>query len=237
MRKPFPRLLTLITIPVLIGLFLLSCTRQTATETSESISSFVAPSETPEFIPTAPAGAQEMVILSYEEDGYAHLFAYIPEKMPLTRLTSGDWDDVAPAPSLDGKRIAFASNRNGFWDLYLLDLTGGDLMQLTDTPRYEGAPTWSPDGTFLAYEVYDNDNLEIFIGPSEDPTQNAIQLTNSPNADYAPAWSPGGRKIAFISNGDVMLADLDKTSDNRFTNLSNTELAAESHPIWSPDGM
>jgi TolB protein len=178
-----------------------------------------------------------MVILSYEEDGYAHLFAYIPEKMPLTRLTSGDWDDVAPAASPDGKRIVFASNRNGFWDLYLLDLTSGDLVQLTDTPRYEGAPTWSPDGTFLAYEVYDNDNLEIFIGPSEDPAQNAIQLTNSPNADYAPAWSPGGRKIAFISNGEVMLADLDKTSDNRFTNLSNTELAAESHPIWSPDGM
>jgi TolB protein len=236
MRKSFLRLLTLITIPALIGSSLLSCTRQIATESPEIVSTFATETETPEFIPSASAGTQEMVILSYEEDGYAHLFAYIPEKMPLTRLTSGDWDDVAPAASPDGKKIAFASNRNGFWDLYLLDLTNGDLTQLTDTPRYEGAPTWSPDSSFLAYEVYVNENLEIFIGPSEDPAQNAIQLTDSPNADYSPTWSPGGRQIAFISNGEVVLADLDKTSENRFTNLSNTELAEESHPVWSPDG-
>jgi TolB protein len=235
MRKPSPRLSSVITIPVLIGL-LLGCTRQIAIESPEVVSTFATLTETPEFIPTAPAGAQEMVILSYEEDGYAHLFAYIPEKMPLTRLTFGDWDDVSPAASPNGERIAFASNRNGFWDLYLLDLTDGDLTQLTDTPGYEGAPTWSPDSSFLAYEAYDNENLEIFVGPWENPAQNAIQLTVSSDADYAPAWSPGGRQIAFISNGEVILADLDKTGESRFANLSNTELAEESHPVWSPDG-
>jgi TolB protein len=235
MRKSFPRFLTLIAIPVLIGL-LFGCARQIATDAPQVVSTFATSTDTPEFIPTAPAGAQEMVIFSYEEDGYAHLFAYIPERMPLKRLTSGDWDDVSPAASPDGKRIAFASNRSGFWDLYLLDLANGDLTQLTDTPGYEGAPTWSPDGAYMAYEVYVNDNLEIFVGPSENPSQNVTNLTISPNADYAPAWSPGGRAIAFISNGEVILADLDKTGDSRFTNLSNTELAEESHPVWSADG-
>jgi len=235
MRKLFPRLATFITIPILLGL-LFSCTRQIAMEPPEIVSTLATFTDTPEIIPTVADGAQEMVILSYEEDGYAHLFAYIPGKMPITRLTSGDWDDAAPAASSDGKNIAFASNRGGFWDLYRLDLTNGDIKQLTDTPEYEGAPTWSPDGSFLAYEVYDNENLEIFVGPWENPAQNAIRLTESPNADYAPTWSPGGRQIAFISNGEVILADLDKTGESRFTNLSNTELAAESHPVWSPDG-
>ena len=238
MQKPFPRLATLITIPVLIAL-LISCNQQYATGSPEVVPTFATPTDTnaPESAPTATAAdTQEMVILSYEENGYAHLFAYIPERMPLTRLTSGKWDDVSPAARPDGKQIAFSSNRNGNWDLYLLDLTNGTVTQQTDTPGYEGAPTWSPDGTFIAYESYENDNLDIFVGSSENPAENPIQLTESPNADYAPAWSPGGRQIAFISNGEVMLADLDKTGEDRFTNLSKTELAAESHPVWSPDG-
>jgi TolB protein len=157
-------------------------------------------------------------------------------RLPLTRLTANDWDDIAPAASPDGQRIAFASNRSGFWDLYLLDLTTGDVIQLTDSPEYEGAPSWSPDGSFLVYEAYRNDNLNIAIGPAANPLEDAVSLTSSPSSDHSPAWAPGGRQIAFISDGEVILADLDKPEEERFTNLSNTGLASESHPVWSPDG-
>src|SRR5262245_18153834 len=115
MQKPLLRFHTPVILLTLVGLFLLSCSPQIATETSELTLATIFPTETPEFIPTGPSGAREMVILSYEEDGYAHLFAYIPEKMPLTRLTNGTWDDISPAASPDGKKIAFASNRSGFW--------------------------------------------------------------------------------------------------------------------------
>jgi TolB protein len=215
-------------------LFLAGCIQATVeTPTPENTPR---PTATEEFIPVIPKNAQEMVIFSFEEDGYAHLFAYIPGVMPLTRLTSGDWDDITPSPSPDGEKIAFASNRDGFWDLYLLNLTSGETTRLTDTARYEGAPTWSPDGEFLAYEAYINENLEIVVGPADDPISNAVQLTNSPAADHSPAWAPDGRQIAFISNGEVILANLDRTDESRFRNLSNTELASESHPVWSPDG-
>ncbi len=175
-------------------------------------------------------------MFSFEEDGYSHLFAYIPDTLPLTRITSGDWNDIDPAPSPDGEKIAFASNRNGFWDLYLLEVSTGDVTQLTDTPEYEGSPTFSPDGSFIAFESYTNDNLEIVIGPADDPLKDAIRMTTSPASDHSPAWAPDGRHIAFISNGELILADLDKADNSRFQNLSKTDLAAESHPVWSPDG-
>ena len=221
----------------LVSILILSaCKQETVSLTPESETSAPEPTATEDFVPVVSNGAREIVIFSIEEDGYSHLFSYIPDQMPLTRLTNGDWDDITPAPSPDGTKIAFASNRLGHWDLFLMDLSSGDLTQLTDTPEYDGAPSWSPDGSFLAYESYREENLEIIVGPADDPTNGAIRLTTSPATDHSPAWAPGGRQIAFISDGDVFLADLDRTNDARFQNLSNTPLAIESHPVWSPDG-
>src|SRR5215207_6683729 len=234
MLKIPSRLLTLTAILCLIILLLLGCTPQ-VTVTPEIINTN-APTATEEFIPVVSKNAEEIVIFSFEEDGYAHLFAYSPNKLPLMRITSGVWDDINPSASPSGEKIAFASNRNGFWDLYLLDLSTGEITQLTDTPEFEGSPTWSPDGSFMAFEAYINENLEIVVGPSDDPLSNPVRLTTSPASDHSPAWAPDGRHIAFISNGEVILADLDKTDGGRFQNLSKTELAAESHPVWSSDG-
>lgn len=237
MRKTtLSRSFTLTAILCIIVLTLLGCAPQ-VTLTPETITTIASPTATQETIPiVAESNARDMIILSFEEDGFAHLFAYVPNHMPLTRITSGNQDDIAPSPEPGGNKIAFASNRSGYWDLYLMDLSTGEITQLTNTPEYESAPTWSPDGTFLAYETYTDDNLEIAVGPAEDPLDNAIHLTNSPAADYSPAWAPGGRHIAFVSDGEIILADLDKTDGSRFTNLSNTDYAAESHPVWSPDG-
>ena len=234
MPKIFSRLSSLIAILIVIALSILGCSQQ-ITETP-AFESTPKPTATEDFIPIVPKNAEEMVIFSFEENGYAHLFAYIPDQLPLTRLTSGDWDNITPSPSPDGEKLAFASNRGGQWDLYLLDLQSGDVAQLTDTPEYEGSPTWSPDGTFLAYEAYLHDNLDIVVGPADDPAKDAVRLTTSPASDHSPAWAPDGRHIAFISNGEVILADLDKTEEARFQTLSNTPLASEAHPVWSPDG-
>ncbi|MDL1912227.1 hypothetical protein FBQ81_16290 [Chloroflexi bacterium CFX6] len=224
----------LLPIPLILAALLAACSQETLQ--TPTLEEPPRPTVTKESTPIVQDEAQEIVILSIEEDGYAHLFAYVPNQLPLTRLTNGNWDDIAPAPSPDGKGIAFASNRLGYWDLFLMDLASGELTRLTNTPEYEGAPSWSPDGSFLAYEAYRNENLEIIVGPSDDPANGAIHLTASPAADHSPAWAPGGRQIAFISNGEVVLADLDKTGDNRFQNLSNTPYAVESHPVWSADG-
>jgi TolB protein len=235
MPKTLARFSTLTSILSLILLALLGCSPQ-VTPTPETTISFEPTATEVEIIPTARRNSQEIAIFSFEEDGYAHLFMYMPGKMPLTRITAGDWDDITPAPSPDGQRVAFTSNRSGFWDLYLLDLESGDVTQLTNTPEYEGAPTWSPDGTFMAFEAYEDENLNIFVGRATDPLSEPIPLTTSWSSDHSPAWAPDGRHIAFVSDGEVILADLDETDGSRFQNLSNTELASEAHPVWSPDG-
>jgi TolB protein len=188
---------------------------------------------------------QGLILLALDDGAYTHLFAYQPQEsgsgqpLPLARLTSGPWDDITPALSPDGLQVAFASNRNGYWDLYLLDLPSGQLTRLTDTLAYEAAPSWSPDGQWLAYEAYQNDNLDIRIQSTSDPNE-IIPLTEHMASDHSPAWSPGGRQIAFVSTRsgepEIWLADLDKPEDQRFIDISQTPLGADRHPAWSPDG-
>jgi TolB protein len=181
-----------------------------------------------------------LMIVSMSDGGYSNLYAFRPgEANAFLRLTCGAWQDITPSFSPDGTRLAFASNRDGQWDLYTLDLSSGKTSRLTDTPAYEASPSWSPDGRWLAYEAYqegDTANLDIFILPL-DGSQAPIQLTDDPAADFAPAWSPQGRQIAFVStrggNRDIWLADLNNVG---FRDISRTPGAAEDHPAWSPDG-
>jgi TolB protein len=188
-----------------------------------------------------PAG-DGAAFLSILEGGQSHLFAFSTERQKLLRLTMGDWDDITPAVSPDGSRLAFASNRSGHWDLYVMSLEDGGIRQLTNTISYEASPTWSPDGLWLAYEAYLQDektgSLDIVISPL-DGSQEPMRLTFDASADFSPTWSPQGRKIAFVSSrsGDleVWQADLDK-AQSRFTNLSRDPVSDESHPAWSPDG-
>jgi len=189
------------------------------------------------------------LILSIREGKDIHLFAYQPfledwsgigyTALPLTRITSGPFQDIAPAISPDGSSVAFASNRNGPWDIHILDLITGEIRQFTNTYAYDGNPTWSPDGEWLAYESYRVNNLEILI-QDINKTSGEIPLTNHPGADYAPNWSKQGRLISFIStrNGlqEVWYADLDSREVDKAVPVANLPGASIDHPTWSPEG-
>ncbi len=172
------------------------------------------------------------------QEGYTHLWAYVPGDAAPVRLTNGPWNDRDPALSPDLSQVAFASDRGGPWDLYLLVIRTGEIRRLTETMGYEGHPTWSPDGRWLSFEAYYDGDFDLWILPV-DGSQPPIQLTNHPGLDLSPAWDPLGRRIAFVSDRaglpDVFLADLDR-ADDRFTNLTQSGDYAESWPVFSRDG-
>ena len=191
------------------------------------------------------AWEQGLLVLSLQEGLDSHLFVYQPvaqdsgSVLPFLRLTSGSWQDIAPALSPDGQQLAFASNRGGQWDIYLLDLASGEIDRLTASLAYDSSPSFSPDGLWLAYESFIDDNLEIVIAPI-DGSQDAIRLTHYLGVDSSPAWSPKGRQVAFVSTrggrNHIWIADLDKTGDDRFLELSRSFEATAKHPVWSSDG-
>jgi LysM repeat protein len=64
------------------------------------------------------------------------------------RLTT-EQNDTAPAGSQG--RVAFMSDRNGNWEVYVVNMDGGGLKRLTDNAAADGLPTWSPDGKSIAF--------------------------------------------------------------------------------------
>lgn len=179
------------------------------------------------------------LVLDAREGGWDRLWAFSPGAAGLAPLVSGEWNDQQPAAAPDGSAIAFASDRDGAWDIYVLDLPTGAVRRVTETPAYEGWPSWSPDGRWLAVESYADGDLDIWV-LSVDGSSPPIQLTNEAGADTSPAWDPRGRRIAFISDRsgqpDLYLADLDIPDEDRIRNLTQTTEAAERDPAFSPSG-
>ncbi|MFN2227533.1 MAG: protein kinase domain-containing protein [Anaerolineae bacterium] len=59
--------------------------------------------------------------------------------------------ETNPEASPDGRYVAFMSQRDGNWEVYLADLDGGEPRRLTRSPGNDGLPAWSPDGRWLAF--------------------------------------------------------------------------------------
>lgn len=159
------------------------------------------------------------------------------ERNPI-RLTNDPADDRDPAWAPDGRRLAFASRRDGNWDIYVSDLTAGSISRMTFGLEFEAGPEWSPDGQWLVYESYRGQNLDIYAMPVDGSTP-PQRLTDHPAPDFSPAWSPDGRQIAFASwrdgNQDIYVFSLDDPS--AIINVTNTPNRNEDYPAWSPDGV
>lgn len=209
------------------------------TSTDELVD-YVKPTSTSIKITTDPSSIDEFVILSMNVDQKSKLYLFDPQKNSFTQLFNDPYERIHPALSENQEMIAYSAKINGYWDLYFLDLVSGIETRVTDTHEYEGAPTWSPDNQYLAYESYKHGNLDIFIQDVSDLNKPPIQLTSDEFAQFSPAWSPKGDEIAFVSTEndeeEIYIAKL-STLENRFVQITDRPNLPDLNPKWSPDGQ
>ncbi len=107
--------------------------------------------------------------------------------------------DISPQFSPDGKRIAFASNRDGHTEIWAGGSDGSGLAELTTlrSPRC-GSPRWSPDGTEIVFDSLAAGSNDIWmVGSDGGPPE---QLTTEPSNEARPSFSRDGRWIYFRSD-------------------------------------
>lgn len=245
---------------LLISILLNSCSRESGSPTSAplpthrqntpsqtsspvfeiTVTSTATPTSLPIVDEKVPTEDRGIIVFSMGDGGRHHLFAYHPNYLPISRLTTGEWDDRDPAISPDGNFMVFASNRSGQWDLYLWDLRSNTINQLTNSVDFEADPDWSPDNQWITYESYANGQSNIHIRSVFDASAAPIQLTEDTGNNLDPSWSPLGRQIAFSTNRsgkyEIWTAQLDSV-DNRFSKLAGGNDFDYFNPSWSPDGL
>ena len=138
-----------------------------------------------------------------------------------------------PAPGVQrGPRIAFDDDSHDVW---AVRADGSQRRRLTSDPAPEFDPTWSPDGSKLAYRSEVDENAEIYVMNADGSGKR--NLTRNPAEDYSPAWSPGGKRIAFASSRSGVLNDIYvMNADGSHVRRVTRHVSADEYPTWSPNG-
>ncbi|HWL40478.1 MAG TPA: hypothetical protein VNO75_09585 [Gemmatimonadaceae bacterium] len=149
--------------------------------------------------------------------------------------TGCDDDDITdPFDDVDEPRLAFASNRDGDFEIYTMESDGSNVVQLTTDNSADNNPTWRGDGDFIAFTSTRTGNSDIWIMEADGSDQ-ANVTANIGNDDH-PSFSPDGDQIVFTSDRDgdfdLYIINTDGTGLRQLTDVAGID----NWPSWSPDG-
>jgi hypothetical protein len=135
--------------------------------------------------------------------------------------------------SPDGTRLAASlqtcDTEDCSYDVYVMNLDGSGLTDLTPGIYDEGKPSWSPDGSKIAFDSVQAGNYDVYTIEPDGQGLTNVTATN-PRGVRQPDWSPDGLRIAFSDvNGGSYAVNADGTGETR--------LPADLEPAWSPNGL
>lgn len=164
------------------------------------------------------------------------------------RLTNhrkdGSFYNTSPAISPQGDKIAFISDRDDYFDVFIMNTVDGTITKklvsgqttnnLEELHLLTPGISWSPDGKRVALATKAGGQDAILLIDAESGDEE--KLTFDLKGIFSVTWSPKGDKIAFVGNSpsqsDIYVYDLPTT---QLTNLTD-DIYSDAFPAWSPDG-
>ncbi len=212
----------------------------------------VTPTRTPTRTPTVTSsptragtpigGGSGKLVFKSNRDGVPNIYEIDADGTNAIALTPQGVDNGDPAPSPDGKTIAYVSKRTGKAQIYSIQIGSKDEKQLTGSKDTEGenySPVFSKDGKSIFFVSTRNStatraNFEIYSMDADG--KNPKRLSNNPAFDAEISMMPDGKKFMFNSDRagwlQIYTANLDGTSPQRI--LGGT--INDAFPDISPDG-
>jgi TolB protein len=137
-------------------------------------------------------------------------------------------------PGVFLSQIAFASNRSGNWEIWLMDWDGANQRQITRHGALSILPSWSPDNERMVYTSFARGTSDMYIINRRGGGR--IRINSGLALNTSATFSPVSNDIAFVGsvrgNPDIYLIKDDGSNLRRLT----TTNSIESTPEWSPNG-
>ena len=137
-------------------------------------------------------------------------------------------------PGIFMSQIAFASNRDGEWEIYLMDWDGANQRRITFHKALSILPSWSPDNDRLVYTSFARGTSDMYIVNRRGGGR--FRIHSGLGLNVSATFAPIGNDIAFVGsvagNPDIYLIRDDGSNLRRLT----TTGSIESTPEWSPNG-
>lgn len=179
------------------------------------------------FYPSISPDGQTIYFVSKKNSGF-EIYSMSVKGKDLQRLTRNIGSLYAPELSPDGGRLVFTNNGKGIW---VMKLDGGNPHPITN--RDDIDPTWSPDGSMIAFASSRNGKRQLYVMDADG--SNIRQVTDLNDMGGRSTWSPDGTKLAFYrgpaGDHDIFVINVDGTNPTRLTSGGDNL-----GPSWSPDG-
>jgi Tol biopolymer transport system component len=171
------------------------------------------------------SGDGKEVVFSSKRTGRDEIWSVDTVTREETRITA-DGPNTFPALSPGGDRVAWISDREG---LVILDRASGRRCSAGISKKVSFAPSWSPDGRFIAVTAEAQSGMQVYLLTSDGT--NALMLTKSTAGNGMPSWGPDGQSMVVVTNeeGDYglwVLTGLGPYLDRLLSPLSVTTVGA-----------
>src|SRR3954467_12821840 len=173
----------------------------------------------------------DYAIFGLSADGDEHR---LPKEKGDASAPAGLFFQPDPSWSPDGRRIAFASRRDGPSHIYVMRADGTGTRRVTNAAPADESPAWSPDGRLIAFTR----EADLYVVPWRGGKARRIGSGFGGEA-LDPAWSPDGKLIAFDyrrpgeSVREIWVVGADGNGARQVTRLGDVS----TRPTWAPDGL
>jgi dipeptidyl aminopeptidase/acylaminoacyl peptidase len=172
--------------------------------------------------------------LAYSTSTWSDIYIYSIKAAKSTNITNMDGKfEMEPDWSPDGTQIAFTGDlKSKNFNIYVMNVDGSRIRQLTECAADCRNPDWSPDGAYIAYE----NQYDIYVMKSDGSGEQRV--AHGGISTY-PAWSPDGQHIAMIrmdsyeSQRYLYVMNQDGTGMRALTDTTRNPRQFS----WSPDGI